>query len=126
MKHIAFSWGYWGWGSHTREFVRAVDAVERSRGMRPPVFADVRFSRSVRAVGFRDAAFEEVVGTGRYRWLRKLGNSRIGTGASGIRIADPSGAEDLLELVRETAKKRQRVIFFCSCKGPRGCHREIV
>jgi hypothetical protein len=54
MKHIAFSWGYWGWESHTREFVRAVDAVERSRGMRPPVFADVRFSRSVRAVGFRD------------------------------------------------------------------------
>lgn len=60
MKHLtAFSWGYWGWGNHTRDFVRTVDAIECARGMRPPLFIDIRFSRSVRALGFRGSAFEE-------------------------------------------------------------------
>jgi len=46
MKHLeAFSWGYWGWGNHTRELIDAVDAVERRHGRRPPVFVDIRFSR---------------------------------------------------------------------------------
>jgi hypothetical protein len=49
MKRLtAFSWGYRGWGNHTRDFVRTVDAIERARGKRPPIFVDIRFSRSVR------------------------------------------------------------------------------
>ena len=127
MKNLtAFSWGYWGWGNHTRDFVRAVDAVERARGMRPPIFVDIRYSRSVRALGFRDAAFEETVGKNRYRWLRKLGNARIGSGRGGVRIADPSGADDLLQLVSTAAKDRRRVVFFCACERPCDCHRAAV
>jgi hypothetical protein len=124
---IAFSWGYWGWGTHTSEFVRAVDTVERERGKRPPIFADIRFSRSVRATGFRDNAFEETVGTRRYRWLRKLGNAYIGTGKKGAKIANPiSGIEELLQLVTDADRQRRRVIFFCACERPCDCHRMIV
>jgi hypothetical protein len=36
-----FSWGYWGWGNVTRQFVEAVDAAEASRGFAPPLFVDV-------------------------------------------------------------------------------------
>lgn len=39
MKQLtAFTWGYWGWGTHADEFVRNVDAVE------PPVAGDHRSS----------------------------------------------------------------------------------
>jgi hypothetical protein len=126
MRKLAFSWGYKGWGTHTREFVRTVDALERRRGMRPPIFADVRFSRSVRATGFRGAAFEKTVGKSRYRWLQKLGNRRIGSGQGGIRIADRSGGGDLLRLISDAAKERRRVIFFCWCERPCECHRAVV
>ena len=30
-----FSWGYWGWGSTTRQLVQAVDATEAARGYGP-------------------------------------------------------------------------------------------
>src|SRR5262245_13687400 len=125
-KLTAFSWGYWGWGSRTRELVGAVDAVERSRGKRPPIFADIRLSRSVRAPGFRDAAFQEATGKNRYHWLRKLGNARIGSGRGGIKIADPSGVEDLLQLVFDADRQHRRVIFFCACERPSRCHRAVV
>jgi hypothetical protein len=118
--------GLLGWGNNAREFVRVVDAIERERGMRPPIFVDIRFSRSVRALGFRDAAFEETVGKSRYHWLRKLGNARIGSGRSGIRIVDHSGADDLLQLVLNAAKDHRRVIFFCACERPCVCHRAVV
>jgi hypothetical protein len=36
-KITIFTWGYYGWGNHTPEFVEAVDAVERSRGLKPPM-----------------------------------------------------------------------------------------
>jgi hypothetical protein len=85
-RHWAFSWGYWGWGNHTSEFVDAVDVIERGRGKRPPIFADIRFSRAVRAPGFRGNAFEEVVGKNRYHWLRKLGNERIGSRREASRL----------------------------------------
>jgi hypothetical protein len=42
MPLTAFNWGYWGWGTHTSDLVRTVDAIERSRGKRSPVFADIR------------------------------------------------------------------------------------
>jgi hypothetical protein len=122
----AFSWGYWGWGNHTGEFVDTVDATERGRGKRPPVFADIRFSRAVRAPGFRDNAFKETLGENRYHWLRKLGNKRIGSGRGGIEIADPAGVDDLLQLITEADKQRRRIIFFCNCKTPCDCHRAVV
>jgi hypothetical protein len=130
MKRLtAFSWGYWGWGgNHTRDFVRTVDAVERARGKRPPIFVDIRKSRSVRALGFRDAAFQEMVGKPRYQWMgKKLGNPHIvGRGKRGIRITDPSGGDDLLDVVADAQRDNRRVIFFCACKRPCDCHRSDV
>lgn len=127
MKQLtAFTWGYWGWGSHTKEFVRMVDAIERDRGWRPPLFVDIRFSRSVRAVGFRQDAFEHVTGRRRYKWMRRLGNSRIGSGKGGVKIFDPSAANDLLDLIIAANRQNHRVFFFCSCEYPRYCHRTKV
>lgn len=50
-------WGCYGWGNHTAQLVQAVDAVETSRGFKPPTFVDNRIRRSVRAVGFTGSAF---------------------------------------------------------------------
>lgn len=122
----AFSWGYWNWGTHTSEFTRTVDAIERARGMRPPIFVDIRYSRSVRAPGFRDDAFEKLLGSGRYRWFRKLGNANIGTTKKAAKIADPSGVQDLLELVAASHSHIRRVIFFCACESACDCHRAIA
>src|SRR3954465_6195252 len=81
MKPLAaFTWGYWGWGNAAPELVKAVDALERTRGFKPPLFADIRLSRSVRAPGFRDRAYEDLVGPARYVWMPKLGNQRFRTG----------------------------------------------
>jgi hypothetical protein len=127
MKEItAFTWGYWGWGTHTKEFVRVADAIERKRSFRPPIFVDIRFSRKVRAPGFREGAFQSVLGCSRYRWLKKLGNARIGSGKAGIRILDPGGVEGLLQIVVDAARERRRVIFFCACEEVRRCHRATV
>lgn len=53
MKPITlFTWGYWGWGGAPQEFVRGADAVEKSRGFKPPVFVDIRILRNVKAKGF--------------------------------------------------------------------------
>jgi len=40
-----FSFGYYGWGNHTRDLVEAVDTVEASRGFAPPTFVDIRIRR---------------------------------------------------------------------------------
>lgn len=122
----AFSWGYWGWGTHTKKLVDTVGSIERSRGKRPPVFVDIRFHRSGRAPGFVGSAFEETVGKNRYVWLRKLGNERIGSGRGGIKIADMTGIDDLLLLIAEKHEQHRRVIFFCGCQLPCRCHRRVV
>ena len=123
----AFSWGYWGWGSHTSDLVHAVDVVEHDRGRAPPVFADIRFSRSVRATGFRDSAFAETVGPDRYRWIKNLGNANIGIDASGPRILEPdAGIEELLSLIVDADRQHRSAIFFCACEWPCHCHRAIV
>lgn len=121
-----FSWGYWGWGSSTMEFVRRVDAIEKSRGKRTPLFADIRLSRSVRAAGFRDDEFARTAGKSRYTWFRKLGNLNVATGRTGSKIADPSAIADLLDLVRNAHQEKRRVIFFCACEQPSACHRAKV
>lgn len=120
-----FTFGYWGWGNETPKLVQAVDAVEQARGFGPPVFVDVRISRSVRAVGFREKALEKLLGSDRYIWMNRLGNDAIIEGGK-MRIHDPSAAADLLELARDNATKGRRVIFFCSCEVPSGCHRSSV
>lgn len=126
-----FSWGYWGWGSATRELVNAVDAIERGRGFRPPLFVDTRISRSVRAKGFRDHAFQDLVGNNRYVWMRSLGNKRILNRTGGIQIAEPKAADELLDLAIDAAKQNRRLIFFCACEVPRfagkvSCHRAVI
>jgi hypothetical protein len=123
-----FTWGYWGWGTSTRELVRAVDATEKKRGFEPPIFVDIRLRRSVRAPGFSGNAFAHVVGASRYQWMPRLGNRRIALGESGVQIDDPSAARDLIRLAIECARRHQRVLFFCACEdlATKRCHRTKV
>jgi hypothetical protein len=112
--------------------VEAVDAVESSRGFQRPLFVDIRIRRSVRAAGFTGSAFEGMLGQDRHRWMKSLGNKFIETQTGpSIQIADPSAAQELLDLALESAHHKQRLIFFCSCQRPRlngkvGCHRTTV
>ncbi len=125
----ALSWGYWGWGEATRELDRRFTAVETSMGFKPPLFADVRASRSVRASGFYGDAFERVVGPKRYRWLRRLGNAAIVSGNGPMRLIELKAVAELLALVKQGMQESRRVIFFCSCEAPwcaAQCHRRLV
>jgi len=123
-----FKWGYEGWGNATRTLVRSVDAVERERGREAPIFVDIRYSRSVRAIGFRDHAFESMLGHKRYRWMRSLGNEAIRTRRGGNRIQCKDAAQRLLDLAIDAAATNKRIIFFCSCSSRDGahCHRHGV
>jgi hypothetical protein len=118
-KLKAFTWGYWGWGSESKHFVRAADALERKRGFAPPVFVDLRIARGGRATNFKGNAFVDIVGSRRYVWMPKLGNKRIKSKkGKRIQIADPNASKDLLELIVDKAKIRQRIIMFCACEEP--------
>lgn len=122
-----FTWGYWGWGNATGQFVKAVDAVEAARGFKPPRFVDVRIHRSVRATGFQGAAFEKVVGERRHLWMPLLGNQAVlGKPGPRVQIKDPTAAETLLDEAVEAARQAQRLLFFCSCEFPNDCHRFTV
>lgn len=118
-----FSFGYAGTGSATRELAAAINAGEQRRGYGPPLWVDIRVNRSVRAAGFRDRAFEELLGE-QYVWLRDLGNQRVADGTEGIEIRRPEAVHELLDLA--LANPDRRVIFFCSCEHPAGCHRREV
>jgi hypothetical protein len=39
---------------------------------------------------------------------------------------DPSGANDLLELVAVAGREGRRVVFFCACEHPAHCHRAVA
>jgi hypothetical protein len=127
-----FTWGYYGWGNATPQLVEAVDAVEASRGFEPPLFVDIRIRRSVRAKGFQGSAFEKLLGPTRHRWMKSLGNNWIETRTGpNIQIAEPSAADELLDLALESTGHKQRLLFFCSCQWPRcdgeiACHRTTV
>lgn len=126
-----FSWGYYGWGNSTKQLLQAVDAVEASRGFKPPIFVDIRIRRSVRAPGFRESEFQKLLGRDRYRWIRDLGNESIITHAERMKIRNPKAASELLQLATEANERRRRVVFFCGCEFPmfgrkRGCHRTLV
>lgn len=131
-KMTLFAWGYYGWGNATPQLVEAVDAVETSRGFKPPQFVDIRIRRAVRAKGFQGNAFEKLLGPSRHRWMKSLGNKFIQTRTGpNIQIADPSAADELLDLALESADHKQRLLFFCSCQWPRcdgeiACHRTTV
>lgn len=127
----AFLFGYWGWGSNTELLLDVTAQVEDKRGFAPPCFVDIRVSRSVRAAGFREQAFEKLAGPDRYLWMPELGNKRITERATGIEIVEPRAAERLLDLIVHRREKNQRVIFFCACELPGTsdapqCHRRVV
>jgi hypothetical protein len=46
-----FSWGYWGWGNATEQLVESANLAEKKRGLKPPVFVDIRRKRQGRAKG---------------------------------------------------------------------------
>lgn len=64
--------------------------------------------------------------------MKSLGNRFIETGTGPeIQIADPTAANELLDLAIESARHKQRILFFCSCRWPRcdgeiACHRTTV
>jgi hypothetical protein len=133
MKTIrAFTWGYWGWGSESRHFVRAVDRLEKKRRFLPPVFVDLRIARGGRAVDFKGNAFRDIVGSRRYVWMPKLGNKKIKTKqGKRLQIAEPASASDLLDRIVQLHKERRRVVMFCACGQPLfggrlNCHRVAV
>ena len=120
-----FSFGYWGWGSAVPQLVRCIDEVEKSRSFGPPLFVDIRISRSVRAAGFDGNAFEAVVGATRYRWLDDLGN--LGVKDKGaMRLKDPAAVNTLLDIAIQASNQNSRVIFYCACPRPCDCHRSLV
>jgi hypothetical protein len=127
-----FTWGYHGWGNHTSQLVKAFNSVETSRGFHPPIFVDIRIQRSGRAPGFIGSAFEKLLGPDHHHWMRSLGNLKVKTRTGPeIQIAEPAAAEELLDLALESARNKQRLLFFCSCVWPRwngkiGCHRTTV
>src|ERR1019366_7841735 len=131
-KTTIFTFGYYGWGSCTPRLVEAVDVVERNRGFEAPIFVDIRIRRNVRAKGFVGNAFEKLLGPSRHRWMKSLGNKFIHTRTGpDIQIADPSAADELLDLALESAGHKQRLLFFCSCQWPKcdgeiACHRCTV
>jgi len=127
-----FTFGYYGWGNSTPQLIQAVDAVERSRGFKPPFFVDTRIQRSGRAPGFVGNLFGGLLGENRHLWMKSLGNKRITTKSGPrIQIAQPQAVNELLDLAIEKAKDRRRVIFFCGCAWPKAdgkvnCHRTVV
>src|SRR5215470_2142601 len=117
MPTTLFTWGYYGRGNATPPLVEAVDAVEASRGFAPPLFVDIRIRRTVRAKGFQGNAFEKLLGPTRHRWMKSLGNKWIETRTGpNIQIADPSAADQLLDLALEAEDHKRRLLFFCSCQ----------
>lgn len=120
-----FTFGYKGYGSATDRLVHTVDAVEKTRGFHAPLWVDVRVSRSVRAIGFREKAFQVTLGPDRYLWMPDLGNDSVVHGGDRVQIRRPAAVADLLRLALDNPDRR--VIFFCSCAGDSGgCHRHVV
>lgn len=57
--------------------VEAADDMEAKSGFNPPVFVDVLIRCMVRTPGFREKAFENILGPDRYRWMKSLGNQAV-------------------------------------------------
>src|SRR5260370_14644482 len=107
-KRIVFNGGDYGRGNCTAQLGEAVVTVETSRGFEPPIFVDVRIRRNVRAKGFVRNAFEKLLGPSRHRWMKSLGNKFIQTRTGpDIQIAEPSAADELLNLALGSTCHRQ-------------------
>ena len=116
-----FTFGYYGWGNSTHQLVQAVDAVERARGFKPPIFVDIRIRRAVRAPGFNGPAFENLLSEKRHWWLKELGNRQIITrSGTRIQIAEPNAVNDLLDFATKTAEDKRRLIFSVDANGLAG------
>lgn len=100
--------------------MKAVDQAEALRGFKPPLWIDIRISRSVRSAGFRGKEFADLLKT-RYLWMPELGNKRKKQRRKGIEIQNPAAAKGLLERALENRKRR--IMFFCACRDPFSCHR---
>ena len=127
-KLTLFSWGYKGWGNSIPQLLHATQTAEQARGFLPPLFVDIRFRRAVRAEGFKEKAFEKVLGPERYIWLKDLGNANItDADATKAKISNKNAVNDLIDIAMSAAKKNQRLIFFCSCHSQdQNCHRHLV
>ena len=88
-KLTAFTWGYWGWGTHTNEFVDVVDAVERSRSFRPRIFVDIRRPRLPGRSFRKRARSRGIVPDIRIVMFRELPETRR---PSGARLQRSTGA----------------------------------
>ncbi len=126
MSLTSFSLGYYGFGNRPEKLVQLVDEHEVNQGYQAPFFVDIRLSRSVRAPGFNGNTFRNIVGRDRYVHMPDLGNIKIASGQSGIKIKDPDAAGELLDVIDDRHRRNQRVIFFCWCPRPIGCHRRVV
>ncbi|MCE9563952.1 MAG: hypothetical protein K8U57_18070 [Planctomycetes bacterium] len=85
------------------ELVETVDAIEKSRGCKPPIFVDIRIRRSIKAVGFNGTIMSGF-------WMKSVGNNFIETRAGPpIQIADPETAKDLLHLAKSHGQERPRL-----------------
>jgi hypothetical protein len=126
---VAYTFGYWGWGTTTERLVKLAAEWEEKAGRPAPLWVDIRWSRSVRAPGFREGAFSRATGAALYTWMQGLGNSAIGV--KGLKIANPAAASRLLETILEAHEAQRRVIFFCACEqirmeGRISCHRAYI
>lgn len=117
-----YSFGYWGCGQATKALVRAFKAAEYARGLKAPLWVDIRLQRTCRAKGFSGIAFKTRLGQ-QYKWIPDLGNTCIADGTDGINIKNPAAAGQLLDLA---LNRDRHVIFFCACQHPTGCHRQKV
>jgi hypothetical protein len=112
-----FGMGHQLWGRAPRQLQLAVDAVERRRGLGPPLFVDIRPSRHARARGFNGSAFERLIGKKRYRWVKVAEDA-------GPHDEDPisaraSTAADLLELALDAADAGHRVVMLGGVAFPK-------
>ncbi len=126
------SFGYWGWGTNTKQLVKLASEWEEQHGFAPPMWVDVRLQRQARAPEFRGDRFAEATGAANYVWMGGLGNAEVADPqGNGIRIAKPKQAEALLDIVLEKDEQGQKVVFFCACPlicegGKPRCHRHEV
>jgi hypothetical protein len=118
-----FSFGHYGSGNATEDLVAAVATAEAERGFARTLWVDIRIRRGARARGFRGDAFAKLLGA-HYEGMQDVGNEGILDRSDRIRIRKRGAAGDLLDKAIEDPSRR--VIFFCSCKDARDCHRRIV
>ena len=87
--------------------MHATQTAEQARGFQPPVFVDIRFRRAVRAEGFKEKAFEKVLGPERYIWMKDLGNANItDADATKAKISNENAVNDLIDIAIDAATRQ--------------------